>query len=270
MKKIKRKEGVAMNQNHALFFIKPLHNIEIGTQKLVNLDENSVIEVAVSGVNKEDFKKEVEAFALKLIRNYAHTTVVIDPDKMSDKTEEGVFEMEKVNVEVILKDKKLVLSGIEKDQADKIIDCFFNGAQVNFVGTNEDERKGKIEIDPQKEKPKVKIFKEEKKEVIPRPRVLPIIDSNKSLEHKPFKVLENIESIKNWKADSEKEEVPDLYQTSYECPCCGNTGKRRIPKTNKYTKCHACSTKLLVEYAIPSEFLAQDKNGNHFIARDFY
>lgn len=76
-----------MNQNQALFFIKPLTEIEIGTQKLVNLDENFVIQVAVSGVNKEDFKKEVEAFALKLIRNYAHTTVVIDPDEMSDKTE---------------------------------------------------------------------------------------------------------------------------------------------------------------------------------------
>lgn len=74
-----------MNQNQALFFIKPLTEIEIGTQKLVNLDENFVIQVAVSGVNKEDFKKDVEAFALKLVRHYAHTTVVIDADEMSDK-----------------------------------------------------------------------------------------------------------------------------------------------------------------------------------------
>lgn len=179
--------------------------------------------------------------------------------------------MEKLSVEVILEDKKLILSGIEKEQVNKIIDCFFNQKQINLVGTNIDGEKQKIEIPLKKETPKVKLFAEGKGEVTSRPRTLPIIDSNKSLQHKPFEILQNFEGIAGAEIGaSTKQEVPDLYQTSYECPSCGNTGKRHIPKTNKYTKCHTCSTKLLVEYAVPSEFLAQDKNGDYFIARDFY
>lgn len=183
----------------------------------------------------------------------------------------GEFEMEKVNIEVILKEKKLILSGVEKEQVDKIINCFFNQKQINLVGTNIQRKKQKIEIPLKDEVSKVKVFAEKKSEGTSRSRTLPIIDSNKSLQHKPFEILQNYEGIAGEEIGvSTKQEIPDLYQTSYECPCCGNTGKRHIPKTNKYTKCHTCSTKLLVEYAVPSEFLAQDKNGNYFIARDFY
>lgn len=123
------------------------------------------------------------------------------------------------------------------------------------------------EIKVVEEKPKtIEAVVEEKKEpvVASRPRAVALItDSDNVLAY----------------STQEEEEKPRVYtgtklfngvtkyQTRYECPTCGNRGKRYLALDEHIAVCHECNQGMKKESVGKNGKLAQDDFGNFFIAK---
>ena len=192
-----------------------------------------------------------------------------------------------MNIELSLAGNALKAESINNVQANKIIEGFFStisNAHVFPVPVPSIKVDKTIAVSPTTEKPKtiakppVTVPKKEQGES--RPKVLPIVDSNKSMTQKPFAALSDLlekppETIGDhtvkWIGDGikENEKGEKLYRTHYWCSC-GNSGKRYVPTYYKTCKCHQCDNHLVIEEAVPGEELKQDANGAFYIAREVY
>lgn len=181
-----------------------------------------------------------------------------------------------MKIEIKLNSTELKASQIEGEQANKIIEGFFKTLmpkeEIIERTTVAAPVKPVVKKEPIKQVAKAV---EEPKSVqqIARPKTLPMVESNKTMTHNPFEKLLNRDEFIAHVEQGDVRTGTDgkkLYKSEYHCPECGHSGKRFIREENTYLKCHNCSTKLLVEEAVPGEFLAQDREGYFFIARDYF
>lgn len=172
-----------------------------------------------------------------------------------------------MKIEANLAIKTLSVEGAQTEQANKIIDGFFSVLGVkttSFLQKNEVQKS---------EGPSVSTLKNDKNnsEAIQNSsKALPKIDHKRTLHVPIGELLDDGHSSKNVR---ELENGAKTYQTEYWC-MCGHEGKRFIPKTNRYTKCHQCDMKLLIEPATleidENNIPLPDKSGNFYIAREAF
>lgn len=177
-----------------------------------------------------------------------------------------------MKIDIKLLNNTLVAEEVQAEQANKIIDGFF-GILNNRSDTHPKEittvvttvNNGNTTAVAEKVTEIMK--KEQPRQTLTK--TLPKIDDERRMNVSIGEIIgkENFSNVR------ESEDGQKLYQTGYWCNC-GHEGKRYIPETNDYTKCHQCGEKLLVEpatldddeYGIP----VADKDGNFFIAREKY
>lgn len=179
-----------------------------------------------------------------------------------------------MKIDIKLLNNTLAAEEVQAEQVNKVIDGFFGllhacsdnnrtDMVTNIRPTVTLEAKNKTELDQ-------KITETLKKETASQnpSKVLPKINNERTL-NVPIGEMINLAPSNVREIDGSNK----LYQASYHCDC-GHSGKRFIPETNYYLKCHNCNDKLLVEPAT----LEQDENGipkpdvegNFFIARELY
>lgn len=188
----------------------------------------------------------------------------------------------KININLL--NNTLVAEDVQAEQANKVIDGFFG-----LLSNRKDKNESFIaKIEP------TSVFTESKMPEAPRKTYevrtregLKSAGDNEKLQQKQSKLLPKIddsrtlavsigEMIKPLITPSNIRVLEDgtkIYQTAYTCDC-GHEGKRFIPETNDYAKCHKCGEKLLVEaatlHADKQGIPEPDIDGNFFIAREIY
>ena len=176
-----------------------------------------------------------------------------------------------MKIDIKLLNNTLVAEEVQTEQINKIIDGFF-GVLNNYSNTR--PRKNMTVVTNSVEnatKIAGKIIETTKKEQHQQNsvKILPKINDERSLNVSIGEIIgkENSTNLR------ELEDGQKLYQTGYWCSC-GHEGKRFIPATNYYTKCHQCGEKLLVEPATldadENGIPFADANGNFYIAREKY
>lgn len=180
-----------------------------------------------------------------------------------------------MELKIKLANGKLEGKGLEGEQVNKVIEGFFSVLGAT-PATKIEVQKPIVTVQTTEPKKAVEAVKKAVENAIKptesRPKVLPIVDSNKNMTHTPFEGLADKLRV-NPKGEGDiryTEDNTPLYRAHYWCPECGTNSKRYIRETSDYLKCHDCGTKIEVEESVPGEPLKQDKHGAYYIAREAF
>ncbi|MFJ5716552.1 hypothetical protein [Neobacillus sp. NPDC093127] len=100
-----------------------------------------------------------------------------------------------------------------------------------------------------------------------RPRQLPLgNDRNTFSLAETAKIKTDEQDTSFWETGIKLKEGIKCYRTRYDCPHCGNKGKRYLPFEEEIIACHSCESELKKRPAADSGFPDRDSFGNYFIA----
>jgi DNA-directed RNA polymerase subunit RPC12/RpoP len=150
-------------------------------------------------------------------------------------------------------------------------------AQEHSQAIPSEEQKTKLKHEEEKQTNKVHQVEQVVKS---HPRQLPKINGQTTLTYsigekfgdlmQQFEQKQQPEESNTQNGIIEVEDGKKLYQVGYNCSKCWNNGRRFMPETNKYIKCHSCGTKLKMRPATENGFPDRDEEGNYFFADEEY